>query len=827
MNPTKPNISESVTSPALEAGSGGTNKDEKPPSSPKTSAWTEQKISNRISQTLEGSFMSLTQIMESSRDGSGFQEGHNELKQGVAPSISVLEENMIAQELEEKRDWEDTWYHFAPPLPQRQIQIMDGDRSHEITEAQTLQGVSSYTPEHATSTQIVPTTISILSQVKSVSSDWQSSTKDIATFQKEASLNLMTQTLSDSLNGKGSDDSMESNTALDQATVIVPGHPEDFTPYGATVPADQEANPHVTLADSIITTNPQLSHLENRGVHMVTQTIQSNQTGEEIINPTRILPDVPSEITSSRPDGTSLQWEDLSRTLAFAWELHVFGCASLFLLLVGGALWGIKGAFGLLRPYCIALPLANILLLLAGVLRCAHFLIDPYGTRHILPRPALSALYNLPLPLLLWAQAVLAMIVLRGQRLNLLPPALQCPRVTAGLVALHCFLLFVADILSQALSPALPLMLQTFSVCWGLPLCLGLLFQTLSPLQSTRTPVPQWTAAKRVEHRARRVFSLCTVLGALSYAFQIHGILWLYGLLGNWRSFGWGWWLCQFFARLLELTWSYCMLLLASWPFWRPRGNNRRGEGRPEATQRGKLGSYWDRMLENLPGGPWGMPDRHWAELIPNNWAAHQRECADISSSIIHNHDVVTTSQGQKDSNSDNIGSISTNSTMCDSYPTPLWSHGHDWSERDCILSLIEFDLCPPSPISLTRSIDNALHFDDLLGLGSLFTPPPPSWTQGLEPYCPQAGSATAPATPAHIAYRWALDAGSSPVQPHCFRGSSHHFQTPRSDAQSPLSTTDLRLHLEESDQPPGIQGVIVMEDDWSSVSSTDDITDL
>lgn len=531
------------------------------------------------------------------------------------------------------------------------------------------------------------------------------------------------------------------------------------------------------------------------------------------------------------PNGTTLQWEDLSRTLAFAWELHVFGCAALFLILVGGSIWGIKGAVGLLRPYSIVLPMANIFLLLAGVLRCAHFLLDPYGTRHILPRPALSALYNLPLPLLLWAQAVLAMLVLRGQRLNLLPPALQCPRVTGGLVMVHCSLLFVADILSQALTPALPLMLQTFSVCWGLPLCLGLLFQTLSPeLQMVRTTVPQWSAAKRVEDRARRVFSLCTTLGALSYALQIHGVLWLYGLLGDWRRFGWGWWLAQFSARLLELTWSYSMLLLASWFFWRPRGSKRRGEGRPEANQKGKLGSCWDRFLENLPMGPWVIPDRHWAELIPNNWAAHQRAHVDISSSVIRNYDVVTTVQGPKDSIGDNIGSSSTNSSMCDSYPTPLWSHGHDWSERDCILSLIEFDLCPPSPISLTRSIDNALHYDDILGVGSLFTPPPPSWTQGLDPYCAQAASATAPATPTHIAYRWALDAGSSPVQPQCFRGSSHHSQQVEPDAQSPLSTKNVKLHLEESVQnmEPGIpEGVVILEDDWGSVGSTDDITDL
>ncbi|KAL2091591.1 hypothetical protein ACEWY4_013854 [Coilia grayii] len=886
MSSTKPSISEPQTSLLLEANFNGLDYNDRPPTSSSSSSvtfqWAEHMINNYISQTLEDSFMSFTQIMESSGDGSGFQEEHNELKPEKAPSVSLMDENMILQELEERGGWEDAWYKSARSSPLQQIQLMDADRSPEITDMPQESNV-------VTSTQSTPISTSTFSLVKSVNTGMPIITETTDISPRGATQHLTTiQMILDleNPNGKGSDHRMKANLAQRKDTSGMQDYSGDAAPDGATVPGDEASNAQVTPTDSRIAIKAYLHHQQTSTMDVVTKTTQSNQPGQDVTNPTEIVPEVPSETPFSNDElkqsppaggligpgscllgsglcagpselnGTTLKWEDLSRTLAFAWELHVFGCATLFLVLVVGSLWGITGATGLLRPYSVTLPMANTLLLLAGVLRCAHFLIDPYGTRHIVPRPTLSALYNLPLPLLLWAQAVLATVVLRGQRLKLLPRALQSPRVTGGLVALHCSLLFMADMLSQAVSPALPLMLQTFSVCWGLPLCLGLLFQTLNPSQLVRTPVPLWLAAKHVEDRTRQVFALCTVLGALSYTLQIHGVLWLYGLLGDWKHFSWGWWVAQFSARLLELTWSYSLLLLSSWVFWRPRGCNRR-EGRPGATPIRRLESCWDGMLDNLPKGPWREPDRHWAGLIPNNWAAHQRTRPDISSSMIRNYEVATTSQSLRDSHSGSISSI--NSIMCDSRATPPWLHGHNWSERDCILSLIEFDLCPPSPISLsTHSIDNALLHDDL-GVGSLFTLQPPSWTQGLEPYCAQAGSATVPTTPTHIAYRWALDAGSSPVQPHCFGGSSHHSGPMGSDAQhsqavgldaqhsqpmglnadqsqpmvsvaqSPLSIKDLKLHLEEPDPEvvPGIRGVAITEDDWGSVGSTDDITDL
>ncbi|KAK7916642.1 hypothetical protein WMY93_012403 [Mugilogobius chulae] len=83
---------------------------------------------------------------------------------------------------------------------------------------------------------------------------------------------------------------------------------------------------------------------------------------------------------------------------------------------------------------------------------------------------------------------------------------------------------------------------------------------------------------------------------------------------------------------------------------------------------------------------------------------------AGISSAISTHED--------KSYKADHTDPVSTSS--CDSQAAVLW---HKVGERDCVLSLIEFDMVPPSPINLRRSIDNALMS------GSLFTAPPPSWT--------------------------------------------------------------------------------------------------
>lgn len=395
-------------------------------------------------------------------------------------------------------------------------------------------------------------------------------------------------------------------------------------------------------------------------------------------------------------NGTNLVWDDMRRTLAFAWELHVFGSASLFILMAALAAVGMAGACTLPRPVSYTLSLANGLLFLSGALRGALLLLDPYGTRQVLPRASVVALHNLPLQLLLWAQIALALVTLRKLNLLLFSLKLTQPWPVVGLALFHCTHLLAADVFSGILSPTFPLVLHTLSLCWGLPLCMGILPKSCSHLHpSLGSSVNQWAPSQGTEKCAKRVTAACAFLGVLSCGLQMYSLLWLYGLLGNWKRFGWGWWLSQFLARILELSWGFSLLVLGSWIFWMPSKRAEKGQSKFKAEKK----SAWGQILAKKKKGPLKKSERTLDDLMPNNWAKYNLSKTGFGSTIRCPYD-----------------------DQPDYKPNPVSSN------RECILSLKEFDMRPRSPINLRHSINEAL-FQGQLEAGGLFSPPASSWT--------------------------------------------------------------------------------------------------
>ncbi|KAI3357603.1 hypothetical protein L3Q82_016010, partial [Scortum barcoo] len=526
---------------------------------------------------------------------------------------------------------------------------------------------------------------------------------------------------------------------------------------------------------------------------------------------------------SPSPNGTLLYWGDLSRTLAFAWELHVYGSASLFLLLFAGAALGLTLSPGTNCPHRGALALANALLFLTGGLRAGLFLIDPYGTRKLLPRPAVTALYNLPLHLLVWTQAALALLALRVAGLICFPqpclpwclsPYRSCPCAGAWLSVLS----FLCYVFPRIRCPPIP-----------------------HPGVAEEARRKAWTGSRRIGVILARVLAVCAVLGALCCGLHVHATLWLYGLLGSWTRFNWGWWLVHFWARLLELAWGFSLLLLGSWVFWRPQGCRGREESGPDGRAAGDLPSpgqsvgstqrhtCWSKIVQSLRGKPCRKSDSNGVGgggggpgEVPNNWAGQERPGADISKSLIRNQNhepaaaqprcVKDSNRGRNHRGHSAERGISDGSTgsllrlQVLGRPPQRSVSGSLDQERDTSLSLYEFDLRPPSPIDLTRSIDEALHREHLLGGGSLFHPlnqtsqspsPGSGVSQGpwlrrnsdpqmlsesseapTESSMPLGGSVlssvpsrqvTAPPTPSHQGHRWAGNAiGSVPSSVSC-----------------------------------------------------------
>uniref|UniRef100_A0A3Q3XFS9 Proline-rich transmembrane protein 3/4 domain-containing protein n=1 Tax=Mola mola TaxID=94237 RepID=A0A3Q3XFS9_MOLML len=519
----------------------------------------------------------------------------------------------------------------------------------------------------------------------------------------------------------------------------------------------------------------------------------------------------PSLSTTPSHNATLFYWGDRSRTLAFVWELHVYGSASLFLLLFAGAALGLTLSPGTICPHRGALALANALLFLAGGLRAVFFLIDPYGTRKFLPRAAVTALYNLPLHLLVWTQASLALLALKVAGVSVLPSTLERPPLVAVLAVLQSTLLLATDLLSPALSPLVPVTLQVLSLCWGAALSLGFLCYVFPRIR------PRWIILGRV-------LAVCAVLGALCCGLHVHATLWLYGILGNWTHFNWGWWLVHFWARLLELAMGFSLLLMGSWVFWRPQGYQGREEGGPD---RG-------------PGD------------VPNNCTSQERQGTDISKSLIRNQNHEQGTAQPRCIKYNNRGQNPLGQ------PPQRSVSGSLEPDRDTYLSL--YDLRPPSPIDLTRSIDEALHRENLLGGGSLFHPlnqtsqspsPGSGVSQGLwlrrnsdpqllsessevptESSMPLGGSllssvpsrqVTAPPTPSHQGHRWAGNTiGSVPSSVSCpvslrpSRTSTGHLGEDGVDDTRPFITPD-------SERVPGRVGRSVGSRSYLEVNRHDD----
>ncbi|XP_062978184.1 proline-rich transmembrane protein 3 [Elgaria multicarinata webbii] len=409
------------------------------------------------------------------------------------------------------------------------------------------------------------------------------------------------------------------------------------------------------------------------------------------------------------PNQTLLRWGDLAHTLSFAWALHVYGSGLLFLLLSLLSLVCIGGSFALRVPHLPHVMVASTLLLVFGILRATFFLADPYGSRDRLPSQAVRVLYTAPFPLLLSTFGVLLLRLLRQARLQVLPLRWRSLPLWAVLGSVQSAVLLAADLFSPPLHPAVPVGLHTFSCASGvalLPATIFLYWQLRCGLTAEGSPEPGvWSSVWVLMASGGLVLPCCGL--------QFYGVLWLTGLLGQVDLFTWGWWFVQFWFRIGELMLAFALLFLA-WQALCQRYGSR------EHSCWAKLMRYFCTYRKaEVPEYPNNCYD--WTggvlEKVPNN---------DISKNLIRNPPTSGRLWALKDSNELRAAAGQGPSP---SPARPVYSPkcpnaaaaamGRSYTsicfERDSILSLAELEFRPPSPINLSRSIDEALFREHLV----------------------------------------------------------------------------------------------------------------
>ncbi|XP_072136988.1 uncharacterized protein [Mobula birostris] len=436
---------------------------------------------------------------------------------------------------------------------------------------------------------------------------------------------------------------------------------------------------------------------------------------------------------------TFTQWKHMKQTLGFAWEMHIYGAGVLFVILMVISLINLIGSPILCIPDLHYLMAANTMLFALAFLRAVYLFLDPYGSKLKLPLISGLMLYNITFPLLVTTFGILTLLLLKMGGLQMLPSKFQNPTTLSMIAAVHFIVLISGDLLYLLVNPAVNVVLHVFSVSWA-SFLITAFFLSYRKLQShpeatvQQIQKPVIGNEESIEQRnhgrtlkqlllSTKVMAISAVFGFLCCALHVYATLWNYGLLGEKGQFYWAWWFVQFWYRSFEIAMSFAMSFVASYAFCQQHA-------RPDHTCWRKIVQYFHQYRKNE------VPE------YPNNcfdWSSGTQDRItgnDICKNLLHNRPetmplkTINGTNQEKPAKSyySNNGSI----ISLDHRPKiPVLgpkSHnllmGRSFTsiciEKEASVSLNEFDLRPPSPINLSRSIDEAL-FREHIVRDSLF----------------------------------------------------------------------------------------------------------
>lgn len=263
-------------------------------------------------------------------------------------------------------------------------------------------------------------------------------------------------------------------------------------------------------------------------------------------------------------------WKVAKDLWGIAWDIHWISIGVAF------ALFAVSSIISLLhsskkklgrKPYVIAI---NILLLVLGVNRAVYLLLDPYGSRQILPRWFAGLIFNLSFPCLTSAFCLIFYVFLGLAKFKLISKRLQNARLITALILLH-FIVVLAAVACVIFVPKIAvevyIFCHLFFMVWGLILSASFIYCGLKVIRKVKT------LARQLQHQGQssvskvaKVTLVTSCLGLACSILHVYSLFVLYRFFrGNEeRPEPWMWWIFQTCFRWIEIamacTISYCIM---------------------------------------------------------------------------------------------------------------------------------------------------------------------------------------------------------------------------------------------------------------------------
>ena len=253
-------------------------------------------------------------------------------------------------------------------------------------------------------------------------------------------------------------------------------------------------------------------------------------------------------------------WETAYKLWQWGWEFHIYGFATLFLLmgLYAGYFLVIQVYHGLNKKYLGAS--LNAMVLLFGLSRAFVMYFDPYHQGHLIDAIVfMRVMWSIGAPCLTSADSIVLMALIETARLKLAPPKLQKLKYIATIITFHFVIVLVTDcVVSEFVeAKAMLLMCQLLFVVWGtvLGVCYFVIGRQLDVKLFSHKPVK--------ERRDKQYIYLIYTSGAANFflcALMLYSAFGVFGVYSDMKVVDeWPWYGFQTASRVLEA--SACALV--------------------------------------------------------------------------------------------------------------------------------------------------------------------------------------------------------------------------------------------------------------------------